>query len=222
MKKVLFVLTVVQNTLIGRSKQSIGNATFTTWKGKNVLKSKPITVENPRTDGQVLQRLRMRAIVSAFRAMSSTIVVGFKERAVGMSEYNAFTKTNIIGATTVSLPNNDAINWPNLQVAMGTIYPTTPTSVTADDSDNAVVINYPTSPSDPGQSATDDLNVVYFNETQSYFRNSLGVAQRSTGTLSITDTQMVAGDVIHFYSFFSKADGSKESDSVYTAVTVVA
>lgn len=31
----------VQNTLIGRASGSVGGATFTTWKGINVLKSKP-------------------------------------------------------------------------------------------------------------------------------------------------------------------------------------
>ena len=62
----------VQNTLIGKSSGSVGGATFSTWKGINVLKSKAITVANPKTVGQLTQRNRMTLMVSIFRLIAST------------------------------------------------------------------------------------------------------------------------------------------------------
>lgn len=222
MKKITFILTIVQNTLIGRSKQSIGNATFTTWKGKNVLKSKPISVENPQTDGQVTQRLKMTGIVLLFRSVAAAVALGFKERAVGMSEYNAFVKNNIIPATTITLPSTITYNYSAIYMSMGTISPTDMTSVVADDSLNTVVFTFPSTADFPGQSTTDKITIVYINTTGGGYKVVTEGAARSAGTLSVADSAMVTGDVLEVYTFFTKADGSKSSDSTYQQVTVIA
>lgn len=222
MKKVLFILTIVQNTLIGRSKQSIGNATFTTWKGKNVLKSKPITVENPRTDGQVTQRLRMSAIVGLYRQISGAIQLGFKEQAVGKSEYNAFVSENIINGTSVTLPSTVTIVWSQILVAMGTIASTIMSAVVADKSSGNTTFTWSSAVLQPGQSLTDKLNVVIYNVTQNYFNIGIDIGDRADNTALLGDLVMNTGDTLEVYYFFTKADGSKSSDSEHIQVTVVA
>lgn len=218
MKKITFILTIVQNTLIGRSKQSIGNATFTTWKGKNVLKSKPITVENPRTDGQVTQRLRMKGIVGLYRQISAAIQLGFKERAIGKSEYNAFVSANIIDATTVTLPNTVDIVWANVKASLGTIFQTEMTSVTGDGATDLIQLTFPTTAGFPGQSLTDKITVVAFNEDTAKFVVKTELALRTASPVSVSGLGMTAGDTIHVYTFFTNADGSKSSDSTYDSI----
>jgi hypothetical protein len=38
-------MAVIQNPIIGRAKNKFANAIFTTWKGKNIIKSKIICVD---------------------------------------------------------------------------------------------------------------------------------------------------------------------------------
>ena len=105
-------MAIVQNTLIGRSQNKVGGTVFSTWKGKNVLKSKPLTVANPQTDGQQAQRSKMRQLVDNFRFMLAIIRVSFIEVSAGSTEWASFMKYNLRNAFTVSgaaatmLPDN--------------------------------------------------------------------------------------------------------------------
>ena len=56
-------MAVTQNTHIGRSKNAFATAVFTTWKGRNVMKGKPISVHNPDTPAQKKQRSAFGATV---------------------------------------------------------------------------------------------------------------------------------------------------------------
>lgn len=214
-----FILTIVQNPLIGRAKKSLANTTFTTWKGLNVLKSKPISVEDPQTDGQITQRLRMTGIVAFYRMISSAVQLGFKERAIGKSEYNAFVSANIIAGTSVSLPSTVTLVYSAISVALGTIYQTVMTSVTPSAAGDTVTFVWDGAELLPGQSATDKFNAVIKGSNNSLVVLSLEGAARTAGTEVVTVTGLDATDVLECYTFFTKADGSKSSDSTYNQVT---
>jgi len=84
-----------QNPLIGRSAQKFANSIFSTWKGINVVRSKPIEVSNPRSPGQVTQRSKFSAMVALGRLYLNTAKLGLKSLAIKKSEYNAFIGANI-------------------------------------------------------------------------------------------------------------------------------
>jgi len=52
-------MSVTQNPVTGRMSGSYANATFQTQYGQNIMRSKPLTVRNPQSPGQVAQRARM-------------------------------------------------------------------------------------------------------------------------------------------------------------------
>lgn len=95
-------MSVVQNTLIGRARNKIGGTVFSTWKGKNVLKSKPLTVANPKTNAQQAQRSKMTQLVNYFRFALSLIRYSFIEVSAGSTEWASFMKYNLKNAFTVS------------------------------------------------------------------------------------------------------------------------
>lgn len=88
----------VSNPLIGKSRNKIGGVVFSSWKGINTLREKPATVANPQTDGQVSQRSAMTQIVAIARKVLGAIQISFRQRAIQMSEFNAFVKANLDGA----------------------------------------------------------------------------------------------------------------------------
>lgn len=214
---------ITQNPWIGRAKQSAGSMTLTTWKGKNVMKTKPLSVENPNTVGQQAQRSVLRQMVAIYRQISAMIQIGFKQQAIGMSEYNAFLKANMDEAFDVSVPPTATLDPTLLVMSKGTIFPTDMTSVTADVSDGDVVFSWPTTPLLPGQAASDLHCAIGYNETTDDWQLFDGSTARSAGTYTQNlPTGWVAGNTVQFYSFFANAALSKSSDSTLDTVTVVA
>lgn len=111
-------MAVIQNPLIGRSKGKMGNAIFTKMYEKNVLRSKPIEVHNPRTAKQMKQRGLFKATTSLASQLLCVIRDGYSE-VKNMSGYNAFTKDNL-GKSVIRENEDIVINWEDLVIAKGT------------------------------------------------------------------------------------------------------
>lgn len=87
-------MAVTQNPIIGRARGSVATTTFTTWKGLNVIKAKPIAVANPSTAGQVQQRGRIRFLSRLGSRVASVVRRNFAVLAVGKTAFNAFSQLN--------------------------------------------------------------------------------------------------------------------------------
>ena len=215
-------MAVPQNTLIGKTKQSVGNATFTTWKGINVLKSKPVSVANPRTQGQVNQRTMMANFVKLYRENAAIFNAGFRQLAVKQSAYNAASSANLKNA---SINNQDSpvLADPSiLEVAKGSLYPAPITGVVTDRSSNAIVINW-----SPGIQA-DQLNgdIAYataYSNDGTVVGSSIGEGVRSDGELTFDLAAGVnAGIQINVYLFFVQTGSGKVWDSDHVFSTIIA
>lgn len=214
---------VVSNPLIGKSKQSMGNATFSTWKGINVLKEKPQSVANPQTDTQTQQRSAFSQMVLAFRNMPAVVRAGFKKLAVKMSEFNAFTSYNLKNAFDFSVPPTATLVPADVLISKGTISSTAISTSVSDRSSNTIVVTFPTTATQPGQSATDLAIVAAYNVTQSDFYGEVTAAARSTGTGSITlPAAWNTGDTLQVYVGFYNSLSGESSDSTNIADTIVA
>lgn len=210
----------VQNTLIGRASGSVGGATFTTWKGINVLKSKPESVANPRTLGQISQRNRLAIMVPIYRLLALAIAVGFKSRAVGKSAYNAFMSANIIPATSVDGSGNATINFTSLKFALGTMGSTPIDSAEASVGSNNVQVDWDENLEPLGSNASDKAYLMAYNTgTQEWAQGNGDL--RSEGSTSVEfENNAVAGQTIHLYLFFKSPNSDVVSDSVHTSVTL--
>jgi len=84
-----------QNPLIGRASQKFANSIFQTWKGINVVRSKPIEVSNPQSPAQTTQRGKFTQMVNLGRQYLNTAKLGLKGLAIRKSEFNVFIGENI-------------------------------------------------------------------------------------------------------------------------------
>lgn len=216
-------MAVVTNPLIGRASGSMGGATFSTWKGKNVLKDKATSVANPNTDAQQAQRSAFTQMVRAFRGMPSVIKAGFKKLAVGMSEFNAFARAILDIAFDVSVPPTATIVPANILISKGTITSSALTTAVADRSLNNVTVTFPTTASQPGQSVSDIALVAAYNETLSLWIGAVTGSLRSGGTATITlPAEWLTGNDVTIYLGFYNTLSAESSDSVNTSNTIVA
>ncbi len=218
-------MAILQNTLIGRSRGSIGGVTFSTWKGLNVGKSKPVSVANPDTDPQKAQRSAMTQIVALFRQVVGAVEIGFRKLAVHQSAYNAFTSYNLknavgkAGAVATIIKNN-------LLFSKGTIgvvpFLTHVASVGAE----TIVLTWDDSIIPVGGSATDELSLVAINgiTNQAIYLPITGGQDRSTGTatFAVPADFMTLGQTLTLYPFWLNSTSGEVSDNNHYTGAVVA
>jgi hypothetical protein len=216
-------MAIVQNTLIGKSSGSVGGTTFTTWKGKNVLKSKAVVVANPRKPKQVARRDVFTTLLSWFRLIASVVNVGFIEMAKGMSSYNAFMSYNLLyGWDWTDL--EDPVYTPDaFIISKGSIASTPITTVVADISDGTVEFTFPTTATLPGQSLTDLVICAARNGDKDVWTCAVSSTARSTGTYALTlPAGTENGDTIECYLGFINIEGTKASDSYFEHTSAIA
>ena len=212
-----------QNTLIGRSSGSVGGATFSTWKGINVLKSKPLTVANPKTAGQVATRNMFTALVRLYREIANVVKIGFNSQAVKKSEFNEFLSTAMRAGLPIQI-GATFLDWADLMdatIAKGSMAPTVADQIVVTAATSEVTIDWPTDIG-VGQSANDEFNLVIID--------SLGVLRFSGTSLKLRNNAfwgdeiggaLQVGDNLHIYYFFRNPETGDVNDSVYQRVAAV-
>ena len=64
-------MAIVQNPLIGSARKSVGGMTFARVDGKNILRTKPFQVKNPKTQAQVDNRERFKFVTQISQQIGS-------------------------------------------------------------------------------------------------------------------------------------------------------
>ena len=211
-------MAIVQNPIIGRSKGSFGNAVFSKWKGKNTLRSKALEVANPQTDLQMKQRAKFAILVALYRQQSAILKSGFREMAVGMSEFNAFQSANLRNAFLGWSGSAWVPSFANLVVSKGSLDVTDFDSVTASNGSSSVNIVYPSTVSG-NQSSADKILVLIMKDGADEV--TILDSTRSSGMIAANFPSVAStGDEYHCYIFGISPDGRKVSDSQYYFLVV--
>ena len=111
-------MAIVQNPITGRSKNKFANSIFQTNHGDNILRSKPLTVRNPKTGPQKSQRKRFTIVVKVMRVIISTLRFGFKGYQQHMAAFSFALKQNMKTLVTGTYPLLIA-QFSNLKISMG-------------------------------------------------------------------------------------------------------
>lgn len=210
-----------QNTLIGRSSGSIGGVTLSTWKGINVAKAKAETVANPRTEGQINQRAKMAFLVALFQFISSVVKQGFKELAIGQSEFNAFTSANLKNGSVTAAGGVATFVPAELQISKGSMAQTPITGVGAVNATNDVEIIFSSELFNPSFSAGDKVIAAVYNAANEEWSYSIAEATRNAGTVTVNpQTALSTGNALKVYLGFYNSLTGKVSTSVYFAKAV--
>lgn len=213
-------MAITQNTLIGRTSGRVGNAVFSTWKGRNVLKQKAETVTNPRTILQQMNRLRFTTLLNIGKSLQPIITYGFSE----LKKFTWLNNFMRINSYTEFLEWNEAnSNWDtnlnNLVLSSGNLFVTPIIDTGVTDHGNGtstleIVI-------DPvllaNQNSQDRAFVLVMSANPNYQYMSLGEYKRSDffpsgagsfGLPFVPDTD------IYTYLFFISPDNKIVSNSV--------
>lgn len=118
-------MAISQNPITGRMRQKMSNVVFSTVFSQNVVRSKPLTVRNPRTTGQVNHRDYFTKVVQLCKILKRVEGVAKRSSRTGrnpkMSAYSYLIKAFMNAEDRTSTPYKPI--WPNVDLGPGEIGP---------------------------------------------------------------------------------------------------
>lgn len=100
-------MAIVQNPITGRTRKSFGTAVFSTQFGKNIMRTKPILVKNPKTAKQLAQRKKFSTVVSVLRPVKSILNEVYAGSLPDISPFSKILGINLTNAFTGTPPELD-------------------------------------------------------------------------------------------------------------------
>ena len=113
-------MATIQSPFLGEIRGKFAGAVFYVRYGKTFMRSKPLKVKNPKTPGQLKQRMKFSLVHKQDKYLRTYTRKGFPEATDKMSQYNAFMKANIRNAVTGNYPDL-MIDFPKLVVSGGSL-----------------------------------------------------------------------------------------------------
>lgn len=202
----------ISKGILGGISGTVGNVVGGSWKGIDYLRSKAASVANPRTEGQTNQRNKFSAVtVFASLILGSVIQVFWNGLKAKMSGFNVFVQSNIVAVT-----NAGTILFDNLKLSLGSLLGQVVNTLSANAGTDVVTISWIDNGGTGNALATDQANIVMYNETKNTFMISIGELTRADETSGFIFNGIEQNDIVHVYLWFNEAGNVKKaSESTY-------
>jgi hypothetical protein len=88
-------MAIIKQGILGGFSGSVAGVVGTSWKGRAIMKAKPLSVANPRTEEQVSQRVKFKSVATLASVLLTYICRSVYNPIAGnISGYNKFTSQN--------------------------------------------------------------------------------------------------------------------------------
>lgn len=205
-------MSVVQNPVTGRTSGKLANIVFSTWKGINVMKAKPMPSNKPASLPQQEQRNKFKTAMRYARLLFVLISWSFSKLAVKKSSFNVWVSENIgfMDPLTLNIVMSDISN---LVFSSGSLFGLSETTM-VHDNHTAIAITWDPAYMSSSHLSTDKVSTVVYNESSDTFYTQVS-GEDYSGGLQTTGVVGQLGDVCHLYAFVNKENFSDVSDSQY-------
>ena len=205
-------MAIVQNPITGRTRGKFSTAVFSKQFGKNTMRSKALSVRNPKTPAQLEQRAKFNTALEFVRLIIGIVRIGYAKFASGMSAYNTAMRQVMLDAITGVYPSFD-ISYPDDLVSQGSLTGfSAPTALAAP----VLKINLAwTDNTGQGNAAADDImHYCIINTDAGTVTAGTNNKTRSDGS-DVINVAGAAGEDCEVYAFFVSATTGEACDSVY-------
>ena len=209
---------IISQGILGGFSGKVGNVIGASWKGIHYIRIKPVTVANPRTEGQVNQRAKFSATLAFLQPSLAFVKVGYKFYANKRSAFNAAMSYVIQNAIIGSSPNFSVdpaaalLSRGKLTGAVGTSADLVVDQLTVDWLDNSV---------DGNARPDDKAMLLAYNANRQESVINLEAGTRATGSGTLEIPVAPSGDTLEVYLAFQAADGSMVSNSTHVETVVI-
>lgn len=201
--------------ILGGVLGKVGNVVGSSWKGIAILKSRPLSVANPRTTAQVAQRTKMSNTVAFAQEILSSIIKPLNDRfAQQASGYNDFVRRNIH-----LFENSEPSPAVDLKISVGKMVAVNPTEMIKSGHAGMVLVKYPKTLVDAFASADDLVYAVVQNVETKEIVTNVGLIPRSAGEFVVKFSENLgANEEVQVWLAFRRVDGTVVSNTGYLKV----
>ncbi|KAF0202407.1 MAG: hypothetical protein FD170_1874 [Bacteroidetes bacterium] len=171
----------------------VGNLIYSSWKGIGYIRSRPESVNNPRTPAQTLNRNRFKTVMNIISPITDFIRVGFASGSIRMSAYNAAVSYNLKHATETG-DEGVKVLYPKLMFSIGK-YPGTVSAGIEKEENGKIRIVWECNAGNP----TDLVAVILANETTGKTTCYQAIAESGDKQTTIDLPEKAAGFAVHAY-----------------------
>ena len=210
-------MAILRQGILGGISGRVGNVVGSSWKGIPILKTRPLSVANPRTNAQVEQRDKMSTMVKVGSEALNGFVRPLWDRfASRMSGFNAFISANI-----QSLNASAEIVPATFRASRGRMLATPIVSAEVSNVGADLDVTWSVDILDSFQSSTDVPYVLAVSVSGDVKVASAGEATRASALASFSalpGKTLEAGDVV--FLAFRRVDGTVVSNSSFLLATI--
>jgi hypothetical protein len=210
------IMAIINQGILAGLSGKIGSVVGSSWKGIPVLRTKALSVANPRTSGQIGQRNAFTQAVQVATILLSDLIIPLWNRfSVKMSGYNSFVSKNID-----VFKGGFSANYANFCISQGKMAATPITSCTISSTTGNITINWTDDSGSGYKLASDKPHFVVMDVAGNVVGFDLGAVRRSDGSLSyVLQNKPHSGVEVYVYLCFSRVDGTIVSNTSYILIT---
>jgi len=204
-------MAILKQGILGGGSGSVASVVMTSWKGRNVLKAKPVSVANPNTEGQAAQRTSFKSIAMLGSTMLTTYVQKVENVISGnITGYNRFCSQNKQAFSSIG-----AFVPANFKVGGGQLPTVSTIGTCTHNVSGTIAVEYTNASGLPATRSTDKaVFVVVVDSTGDVFVSD---GSESRSNEEATCSRLSAGSDLtgelqcHVYPCFVSADGRSVS-----------
>lgn len=206
----------IKQGILGGFSGKVGKVVGGSWKGIDYMRGIPLSISNPQTVGQVNQRNKFGACVALAKSVMDTIIRPiWNRKAVKMTGYNLFTKTNLPAFNELG----EIDDFDSLKFSIGDLPLPVNLVVENNGAGNGAIHVTWVDNSGVGYAApTDNIRVVVMCEEEILVLQGLHFT-RETG-LANFQIPFGTGQTAHIYVFFENEAKTKFSTSLHTQLVI--
>jgi hypothetical protein len=207
----------INQGILGGFSGTVGSVVGASWKGINYMRSKAVSIANPRTDGQVKQRTKFSVTLAFLQPLTDFLRVGYKLYANKKTAFNA-AMSYVIDNAIIGESPDFSIDPSKVMVSRGPLAPALNARATIL-SDN-ILIEWDDNSTLGNANASDKALAVVYNTTKMEVIYITAGSARTDKTQSIAIPLEWSEDDLSIYLGFISEDGSKVANSSYvTSIT---
>ena len=203
---------IIRQGILGGFAGTVGAVVGSSWKGIATMRSRPLSVTNPRTNAQVNNRTNFKALSALGSSLLSGVIKPLNDRfAQRMSGFNQFMTWN----SNVFSNNGASFNGASLVLSRGRLGHTPITSFMPGAQD--VTIEWSPEINGSFQQLTDRAYIALLDNSGNVMAVKSGEVARSAGS---SGNFIVPGimDVAFVYLAFLREDGTQVGDTAVHSV----
>lgn len=208
----------IRQGILGGFSGTVGNVVGSSWKSIDVIKSRPLSVANPKTAPQMAQRNAFSQSVAFAVIILANVVKPLWDRfAQRMSGFNAWIKSNIDNFDADGIVDYSAVT-----ISDGKMSETPIMSVSEDTGAGELTVGWDNDSGNGYKLASDKAVAVFVNETKEKVKSvAPGSATRGDTSLVFNwGTTLDLNDVMHVYLAFVRDDGTVVSRTSYASYVI--